>query len=156
MIVVTVGTQLPFDRLIKMMDNVAPQIGRPVLAQTGLGTYTCRNIKAHANYSPIEFDTYVKDCDVIVAHAGMGTVLKAYKYRKPIIIVPRKAALGEHRNDHQIATVSQLVSRVGIHVAETQDELRSLLQRDLEPAVPTEDMLERRAGMLNFIRGLIN
>lgn len=156
MIVVTVGTQLPFDRLIKMMDNVAPRIGRPVLAQTGLGTYTCQNIQAHANYSPIEFDAYVKDCDVIVAHAGMGTVLKAYKYRKPIIIVPRKAALGEHRNDHQIATVSQLVSRVGIYVAETEDELETLLQRELEPAVPTEDMLERRASMLNFIRGLIN
>lgn len=155
MIVVTVGTQLPFDRLIKMMDDIAPDIGKPVMAQTGVGTYVCRNIQAAANYSPIEFDGFVKNCDLLVAHAGMGTVLKAYKYRKPIIIVPRKAALGEHRNDHQLATVSQLRSRIGIYAADTEEELRTLLSRDLEPALVTDDMLERRAQLVGFVRKLI-
>jgi len=154
-IIVTVGTQLPFDRLIKMMDDIAPDLGKPVMAQTGVGTYKCRNIQAAANYSPIEFDTYVKQCDVLVAHAGMGTVLKAYKYRKPIIIVPRKAALGEHRNDHQLATVSQLRSRIGIYAAETEADLRALLSRDLEPALATNDMLERRTHLVGFVRNMI-
>ncbi len=155
MIFVTVGTQLPFDRLIKMMDDIAPELGRPVIAQTGVGTYFCRNIQSSANYGPIEFDDYVKRCDILVAHAGMGTVLKAYKYRKPVILVPRKAALGEHRNDHQLATVSQLRSRIGIYVAETEEELRSLLARDLAPALQTDEMLERRVRLVDFVRKLI-
>lgn len=156
MIIVTVGTQLPFDRLIKMMDDIAPDLSRPVIAQTGVGTYQCRNIQAAPNHSPIDFDNYVKKCDVIVAHAGMGTVLKAYKYRKPIILVPRKAALGEHRNDHQLATVSQLRSRIGIYIAETEDELRSLLSRDLDPALLTDDMLDRRSQLVGFVKELVN
>ena len=48
---------------------------------------------------PSEFEAVLREASVIVAHAGIGTVLKAYKYRKPIILVPRQAAFGEHRND---------------------------------------------------------
>ena len=40
----------------------------------------------------------------IVAHAGMGTILTALEIGKPLLVMPRRAALGEHRNDHQLAT----------------------------------------------------
>ena len=35
MILVTVGTQLPFPRLIHHLDRLAPGLGRPILAQIG-------------------------------------------------------------------------------------------------------------------------
>ena len=43
----------------------------------------------------------------IVAHAGMGTILTALETGKRLLVMPRRAALGEHRNDHQLATVSR-------------------------------------------------
>ncbi|MGO8484848.1 hypothetical protein AB9F39_37290, partial [Rhizobium leguminosarum] len=46
--------------------------------------------------------------------------------------VPRQAALGEHRNDHQLATVSQLVGRPGIYVAHPDDDLRNYLLEELD------------------------
>ena len=48
---------------------------------------------------------------------------KATHKGKPIILVPRRAALGEHRNDHQLATVRQLAERPGILIAHDETEL---------------------------------
>lgn len=39
MIFVTVGTQLPFDRLIEMVDEAAPELDQEIFAQTGSGKY---------------------------------------------------------------------------------------------------------------------
>lgn len=152
MIVVTVGTQLPFDRLIRMMDEIAPELPVPVFAQTGVGTYEPTNVRWQNNIAPAEFEEHVRGAEVIVAHAGIGTVLKAYKYRKPLVLVARKAALGEHRNDHQLATISQLRTRLGIYAAETADDLRALLKSDLAPATLTDDIIERRSRLLDHLR----
>lgn len=51
-----------------------------------------------------EFDKLCHDARLIVAHAGMGTIISAMTKGKPIIVFPRIAALGEHRNEHQLAT----------------------------------------------------
>jgi UDP-N-acetylglucosamine transferase subunit ALG13 len=152
-IVVTVGTQLPFDRLIRMVDELAPELPVPVFAQIGVGTYEPRNVRFAANVSPVEFEAMVRDSTVMLAHAGIGTVLKAYKYRKPLILVPRRAALGEHRNDHQLATIGQLRSRVGIYAAEEKEELRALLcGAELTPATLTEDIETKRSQLLGYVR----
>ncbi|KQS80562.1 glucuronosyltransferase [Rhizobium sp. Leaf384] len=127
MIIVSVGTQLPFDRLIRMVDDLAPSLHDKAFAQTGRGVYVPKNIEWKADVPAKEFDALLSGASVLVAHAGIGTVLKADQYGKPIILVPRKASLGEHRNDHQLATVSKLKGRPGIYVAEEQDELLRLL-----------------------------
>ena len=38
----------------------------------------------------------------------MGTILTGLDLGKPVVVVPRLAACGEHRNDHQLATVEKL------------------------------------------------
>ncbi|MCX8998432.1 glucuronosyltransferase [Rhizobiaceae bacterium BDR2-2] len=151
MIVVTVGTQLPFDRLIKAVDDLAVKIPHKVFAQTGKGTYQPRNIEYSATVVAGEFDRMLSECRVIVAHAGIGTVIKALKYKKPIILVPRRAALNEHRNDHQMATVSKLRHRAGIYVAEDEDELFGLLTTDLEAASPETFTTPGRHKLQAFI-----
>ena len=155
MIVVTVGTQLPFDRLIKMVDELAPSIPVKIFAQTGRGTYVPRNIEWSATIPAGEFDGLLRQASVIMAHAGIGTVLKAYKYRKPIILVPRQASFGEHRNDHQLATVSKLQHRAGIYVARSAEELSSLLNKELMPAIAGDSASQGRQRLQDFIRGAI-
>lgn len=127
MIVVSVGTQLPFDRLIQMMDEIAPSLGTKIFAQTGKSTYQPKNFEFKPNVQALEFDSLLREASVLVAHAGIGTVLKAYQFGKPIILVPRKAAFGEHRNDHQLATVSKLGGRPGIYVAQEKADMQALL-----------------------------
>lgn len=123
MIIVTVGMQLGFDRLIEAMDRLAPELGMPVIAQTGKGAYQPHNMEARVKIAPSEFDGLIGHARLIVAHAGIGTVLTAARCNKPILLMPRRADFGEHRNDHQLATVRKLAGRPGILVAADESEL---------------------------------
>lgn len=123
MIIVTVGMQLGFDRLIAAMDALAPGLGMPVIAQTGKGTYQPQHMEARAKIAPSEFESLMGEAKLIVAHAGIGTVLTAARCRKPILLMPRRADLEEHRNDHQLATARKLAGRPGILVAMDETEL---------------------------------
>jgi UDP-N-acetylglucosamine transferase subunit ALG13 len=122
-IIVTVGMQLGFDRLIAAMDDLAPTLGMPVIAQTGKGSYQPRNMEARVKIAPAAFEALMGEARLIVSHAGIGTVLTAARCARPIVLMPRRASLGEHRNDHQLATVSKLAGRPGILVAEDESAL---------------------------------
>jgi UDP-N-acetylglucosamine transferase subunit ALG13 len=129
-ILLTVGTQLPFDRLVAAVDRIAPQLSAPVIAQIGAGRYIPQNMEWKAHLDPIEFDRMFRDASVVVSHAGIGTVLAAQKHRKPVVLFPRRADLREHRNDHQSATAAQLTGRRGVYVARTEEELLEILSSD--------------------------
>ena len=125
MIFVTVGTQGSFDRLISAMDAIAatlPEIR--FVAQVSKGNYQVKHMTTLEFLTPGEFDSYFSKAKLIVSHAGMGTIISAFERDKPIIIFPKLASLGEHRNDHQMATARKLGSLNYVHVAHDQAELR--------------------------------
>jgi len=63
----------------------------------------------------------------------MGTILSALRNSKPLIIFPRIASLGEHRNDHQRSTALKIKEKKYAYVATDEQELRELLHKDLQP-----------------------
>jgi UDP-N-acetylglucosamine transferase subunit ALG13 len=127
-IFVTVGTQLGFDRLIAAVDEwVAAAPGRQAFAQIGPGEYLPRNMDYARFIDPVECRERMECADAIVAHAGMGTILGALELGRPILVMPRKAALGEHRNDHQLATARRLSELQRINVAADEQALASAL-----------------------------
>lgn len=133
MILLTVGTQLAFDRLVQILDSLAPSLGEPVFGQIGDTSYTPANFAAVARLSDSDFCAKLASARAIVAHAGIGTLLRARQLNKPIIVFPRRAALLEHRNDHQLATCAQLVGMPGVYVAQDRQQLASTISRtDLE------------------------
>lgn len=135
MILVTVGTQLAFDRLVGAIDLWSPSQPEEVVAQVGPTSLTIAHIQAKQFMSAGEMDNLFARARVIVAHAGMGSILSAFKYRKPIIIVPRKASLGEHRNDHQLATARWMQNRFGVMVAwEPEEAIRFLEEGKIHDA----------------------
>lgn len=124
MIFVSVGSQLPFDRLIRAMDAWAEQ--NPdvsVIAQTGEHSYCPLHMAWQESYNPGAFRAHAANATVIVSHAGIGNVLLALELGKPIVLLPRRADLNEHRNDHQLATARQLEGRPGIFVVHEEKEL---------------------------------
>jgi len=127
-IFVTVGTQLSFDRLITAVDKWS--VNNPsdkVFAQVGPTDYAPKHIEFADFVAPDVADGLFKQASLIVSHAGMGSILTALKYKKPILIMPRRASLGEHRNDHQLATAKWLGSTPGITVAKDESEIEILL-----------------------------
>lgn len=133
MIYVTIGTQIPFDRLFEMLDRIAPELDEEIYAQTLRGKYKPKHFKLVDFIEPDEFDKVFARARLIVAHAGMGTILSALHNSKPLIIVPRIASLGEHRNEHQTATALVMKEKKYAYVANNEEELRELLHKDLCP-----------------------
>ena len=134
MIFVTIGTQLPFDRLIKIIDEVAPQLNEEIIAQVYQCGFVPKNIKTVDFLAPDEFNSLFDKARLIVSHAGMGTILSALQKGKPIVVFPRIAALGEHRNEHQLATARKFKESGIVNVAMDEGELRNLLLRgDIHP-----------------------
>jgi UDP-N-acetylglucosamine transferase subunit ALG13 len=132
MIFVTIGTQLPFDRLIKIIDEMAPELKEDVVAQVYHCGFTPRNIQTVDFLAPDEFDKIFDKARLVVSHAGMGTILSALQKNKPVIVFPRIAALGEHRNEHQLATARKFKTMGNVYVAMNDEELRTLLrQKDI-------------------------
>ncbi|PRY55295.1 UDP-N-acetylglucosamine transferase subunit ALG13 [Arcticibacter pallidicorallinus] len=125
MIFITIGTQEPFDRLIKAMDEVAPKLGNPeIIAQISGSSYLVKNMKTMDFIAPSEFNDLVKRAKIIVSHAGMGTIISALQLRKPILVMPRLLKFGEHRNEHQLATARKFDRLNYINVAYDEQELQ--------------------------------
>lgn len=124
MIFVTVGAQLPFDRLVRAVDLWAEENRAiKVFAQTGKGKYRPRYIEYIDFLSPPDFESRVRAAHCIVGHAGIGTIITAMEYAKPLLVMPRDATLGEHRNNHQMDTARRFAPRQHIEVAYNEEEL---------------------------------
>ena len=128
MIFATVGTQLPFDRMIAALDAWAGARGKhDVFAQIGPSALQTSTIEAARFLPPAECRERMLAADAIVAHAGMGTILSALELGKPLVIMPRLAAFGEHRNDHQLATAKRFAALGRVAVAFDEHELPAQL-----------------------------
>ncbi len=157
MIFVTVGTDWPFDRLIEQVDSWASENKRSdVFAQiAGSAAYQPRAMAFAEYLQPQEFTQRMVDASVIVAHAGMGTILTALQFRKPIILFPRRLALKETRNDHQLATAHHLKKTMQIRVALDEVELRVQLDQidSLEPSSGIQEFASE--SLLRCVREFI-
>lgn len=134
MIFVTVGTQLPFERLARHIDDLATQIDEEIVGQIGKSAYKPKNFTYQASFSATEFDSIQQASRLIIAHAGIGSILGARRFAKPIIIVPRRAEFKEHRNNHQLATCKNLSGTEGVYVADSFDQLLAFAtNKELKP-----------------------
>lgn len=134
MIFAIAGTQLPFPRLMDALDEMAGRVGRPVLAQTADPGFRPHTIQAVDFLRGAAFDEAMAGSRLIVAHAGIGAIMAAASVNKPLILMPRRADLGEHRNDHQMATAKRFADVPGITVVQTPEELEgALYASDYQP-----------------------
>jgi UDP-N-acetylglucosamine transferase subunit ALG13 len=130
MIFVTVGTQEPFDRLIRTVDAWGKLRGRAdVLAQTGLSEYRPIHIRHKPFMAAADFRRQVELASLVIAHAGMGSIITALEYGKQIIVMPRRADLGEHRNNHQIGTAKRFAEQGRIVAAYNEENLLEALDK---------------------------
>lgn len=129
MIFITIGTQAPFDRLIKAMDELASEFkAEDFKAQVFKTSYAVRNMEVYEFLSPTDFDDIFDNSKLIISHAGMGTIISALTKQIPIVIIPRKASLGEHRNEHQLATAEKFKDLGYVHVANDENELKRIVK----------------------------
>ena len=153
----TVGTQFPFDRLLRAVDAWAglnPAV--PVLAQTGSTTTRFAHMTCAETLDQAQFAAAFAGARVIVSHAGMGTILSATELGKPILLMPRRALHGEHRNDHQLDTAAEMAALPNVTVVHDAGDVGAALTRLLaHPQTATLGLTEASGQLIANLRAFI-
>lgn len=146
MIFLTVGTQFPFDRLVKTVDDVFDQglIDEEIFAQIGKTSYKARNFGSVASLEKKVFDKYLKESSSIISHAGIGTITMALDNHKPMLVMPRLKKYGEVVNDHQLAIAKKFEELGHVLVAYTEDKIPEKIKQ-LKSFVPRPRKVQTKA-----------
>lgn len=114
MIFLTVGTQFPFERLVKGVDQAfdGGLINEEIFAQIGKSSYKPRNFESVVSLEKKSFDKCLKEASSVISHAGMGTITMSLDNKKPLLVMPRSKKYGEVVNNHQVA-IAKKFSELG-------------------------------------------
>jgi len=112
-----------FTRFFELVDRVSSLLPVPVCVQHG-----------HTQYENVDFETIdfvdmetfsrrISEAEVVILHAGAGSVIHAIKANKKPIIIPRESQYGEHVDDHQLEFSEKLAELDKVFVARNERDL---------------------------------
>lgn len=124
--------------MVRVVDEVAGAFrDTPFVAQVSKSAFKATHLQTFDFIPPVDFNKYFEEAELIISHAGMGCILSALERNKPIIVMPRLAKYGEHRNDHQLAACNVFKTLGYVNVAtseaELQEKLMALISQGAKP-----------------------
>lgn len=142
----TVGSQMPFDRMTAAVADWARRQGPglTVIAQVGqtrLRAPDLMPLRWAQTLPPRDYADTCRGSDLMVAHAGMGSVLTALELARPLLVLPRRGRHQETRNDHQVDTALHLRGQgvmcggLPVQVALHEEEIGPMLDQVLNTLV---------------------
>jgi UDP-N-acetylglucosamine transferase subunit ALG13 len=128
LILVSVGTTIPFDDLIAEVDRLCGDgfFAEEVVCQIGRSTYTPENCDYFRNKPNLERDFYL--ADGLIVHGGTGSTIQALCAQTPFVAVANPRA----RDDHQADFLSVLSREYDFVWSRDPSELASLWQQAVE------------------------
>lgn len=141
-VLVTIGSMVEkkFTRLFKTVDELCEEgilNGKNVIAQVGFDNYDSKYYKCFDMIADEDFKRIIRESDLIIAHAGTGTVISSIKQGKKVIIFPRMAQYDEHYDDHQLELAELFTKQGYVLQARNKDELKNcILNLDIFTPVP--------------------
>ena len=111
MVFVTLGTQdAAFPRCLEAVESLINRrvITEKVIAQKGHTRYDSQVMVCYDFISAKQYQEYMEEARVVIAHAGTGALFNAIKLRKKVIAVARLSRYNEMINDHQLEILQKL------------------------------------------------
>ena len=109
MIFVTLGTHhQPFARMIEAIELLPAD---ELVVQHGHSPAPAGVLEAVPFIGFGEMLARMREADVVVTHAGVGSILLAMREGHTPIVVPRRHAHGEHVDDHQVELTTALAEQ---------------------------------------------
>lgn len=160
MIFVTVGTErFPFNRLLTTLDEACQGgiITSAIFAQIGTSTYVPRRFD-HCRFMPYEQVLHhMHGASIVVAHAGVGSVLLALELGKTPILLPRRKEFGEQIDDHQVEFAIRLEGDGIVQVAHDEDQLiHKIVECSRQAYAPKAKKYERvNCNLVSFLEKIV-
>lgn len=132
MIFVTLGTQdKSFTRLLDLVQKQIDKgnIKEKVIVQTGYTKFKSNDMEIFDYIDNEKFNKLINECDLLITHGGVGSILSGLRARKKVIAVPRLAKYKEHTNDHQLQIVENFAQNGYILKLDDGDSLEDVLKQ---------------------------
>jgi UDP-N-acetylglucosamine transferase subunit ALG13 len=129
---VTVGFEShPFDRLLRAIDGGLERglIAGDIFVQTGHSRYQVQYCESKPFLDYDEIMSRLREADIVVCHAGVGTTLLCLGLGKIPIVFPRQSGYHEHVDDHQIQFALKMEKLGKALVAYDENDLLSKIGR---------------------------
>ncbi|MFV0380801.1 MAG: PssE/Cps14G family polysaccharide biosynthesis glycosyltransferase [Breznakia sp.] len=160
MIFVTLGTQdKSFHRLLMKLDELIEKdvIQSDIIVQAGNTKYKSKNMKILNFINMSEFNHYVADCEYLITHAGVGSIMNGLDHQKKVIAVARRVQYGEHENDHQVEITNKFAELQYIigccEVCELEENLKKLHTFQTKPYTSNnQSFCQRISGLIDMER----
>lgn len=133
MILVTLGTQdKKFDRLLnaiqEQIDNKTIQ--DEVIVQAGCSSdFNSKDMKIFDLIPMEEFEKLISECDLLITHGGVGSIVSGLKNNKKVIAAARLKKYGEHTNDHQLQIIENFSKEKYILALTDFDKLDKIIEK---------------------------
>jgi UDP-N-acetylglucosamine transferase subunit ALG13 len=106
MILVTIGTSVPFDRLLHAVGRI--ETAERIVVQRGNSMWCAAGVEC-VDFWPYDvLVDYVQRARIVVTHAGVGSILVCLQNGKRPIVAPRLRRFGEAVDDHQLELARRL------------------------------------------------
>ena len=153
MIFVSLGTQdKPFNRIIdyviSLKENLKELQSEKIIIQLGQTKLlksdnkrikNLENIIIYDMLKPEKMKDIIKDSDIIITHAGVGTIMECLEMGKEIIVVPRKVENLEHVNNHQEEIAFEMEKKGFLTKVDTYEEFENKIIMLLKDKDTNED-----------------
>ncbi len=132
MIFVTLGTQdKSFERLLRDIQKQIDlgNIKEKVVVQAGFTKFDSKDMEIFDLIPMDDFDKLMNECDLLITHGGVGSIISGLKKNKKVIAVARLAKYKEHMNDHQKQIVDNFSDAGYILKYDDGDDLGKILKK---------------------------
>lgn len=108
---ITVGTvhKFQFKRLVDLVESALLE-SDSVVWQVGNLESEIQSGQVHKEMTDSEFSRNLRSADVVISHAGVGSILNTLDAGKYPILIPRLSKHDEHIDDHQFEIASLVAS----------------------------------------------
>ncbi|GAB2538393.1 PssE/Cps14G family polysaccharide biosynthesis glycosyltransferase [Gracilibacillus alcaliphilus] len=153
MILVTLGThELPFTRLLQEVERCKQTVlqSEDIIVQAGHTAYSSNYMQIHRFFHFDEMEALYEKADLLITHAGTGSVISGLRKNKVVIAAPRLHKFGEHNDDHQLQLVDVFEAAGHILAFREGDRLENIIAQayQFEPTM-FHSGRDRMFGLLN-------
>jgi UDP-N-acetylglucosamine transferase subunit ALG13 len=150
---VSVGNALqPFSRLLAEVARIRDRLPHPILVQHGHTPFHTAGCEQRAFIAPGEYTHQMRNAQVLILHAGAGSVLHAIGAGRIPVVMPRLQRHGEHVNDHQLAFARQLAKMGRVELAEEVAHLETAVARARERAAGAVSAVSGNNALIEDLR----
>ena len=98
-----------FSRMLKVIDDVMCHLPKPIIIQSGHTFFESNVAKVYRFMTADDFKKYIKNSEIIIIHAGAGSIINAIKQGKTPLVMARSKKYNEHVNNHQFELLNKMM-----------------------------------------------